>query len=283
SSVDPSTLTPEYVATNEAPEVLRILTVMTAISTLFCGLRIATRYHRSVESIGLDDWLLVAAVGLYVGGFIYPTVIATIKASVLAMYYRIFPTKFIKTGVICLGVFTAAWWVAVVLVTIFQCNPISAAWVLELQPSVNPTSKCINNNAFFIGNAVPNIFTDLCIMLLPLREVYKLHIRTSQKIALGGVFLLGIMVIVSSTLKLNVTVQLFSEEHADYTYGLKDFIIWAMVETAVGIISASLPPLRPLLNAGLRTLGISRNTSKNRSGRTDLVTIGGGSAKKSSK
>lgn len=155
--------------------------------------------------------------GLYIGGFIYPTVIATIKISVLAMYYRIFPTKFIKWGFIGLGGFTAAWWLVVALVTIFQCSPIRAAWVLTLQPSVNPSSKCIDNNAFFIGNGVPNIVTDLCIMVLPLREVYKLHIRTSQKIALGGVFLLGALVIVSSIIKLTVTVKLFSQAHADYT------------------------------------------------------------------
>lgn len=55
-----------------------------------------------------------------------------------------------------------------------------------------------------------------------------------------------------------------------------------MIETGVGIISASLPPLRPLLNATLRSVGLSRDRSKNPSGRSDLVTIGGGSGKKKS-
>lgn len=50
----------------------------------------------------------------------------------------------------------------------------------------------------------------------------------------------------------------------------------------MGIISASLPPLRPLLNATLRTVGLSRDSSKNPSGRSDRVTIGGGSGKKKS-
>lgn len=133
------------------------------------------------------------------------------------MYYRIFPTKFIKWGLIGLGSFTAAWWLAVALTTIFQCTPIRAAWVLTLQPTADPSSKCIDNNGFFIGNGVPNIFTDLCILVMPLHEVYKLHIPRSQKIALGGVFMLGALMIVSSIIKLTVTVKLFSQEHADYT------------------------------------------------------------------
>lgn len=234
------------------------------------------------------------------------------------MYNRIFPTKFIKWGFIGLGGFTAAWWLCVVLVTIFQCTPIRAAWELAEQPSVNPNSKCIDNNGFFIGNGVPNIVTDLCILVLPLREVYNLHIRTSQKIALGGVFMLGALVIVSSIIKLHVTVKLFGDEHADYTCeafspyfislpslpyfypllawhrilntnvtmskdDLKDFIIWTFIETGVGIISASLPPLRPLLTATLRTVGLSRDASKNPSGKSDRMTIGGGSGKKSAK
>ncbi|KAG8164000.1 hypothetical protein KVR01_005918 [Diaporthe batatas] len=320
--IDPSILTPEYLAADEGPEVLRTITAMAAISTLFFGLRIVVRLRRSGFGIGADDWFLFAAVcfnwalygfgthlivlhgglgrhlpvvlmedphmfestllGLYIGGFVYPSVIACIKASVLCMYFRIFPTKFIKWGLIGLGGFTAAWWLTVVLVTIFQCTPIHAAWELALQPAVNPNSKCINNNGFFIGNAVPNIVTDLCIMVLPLHEVYKLHISRSQKIALSGVFMLGALVIVASIIKLNVTVQLFSEAHADYTYRLKDFIIWTMVETGVGIISASLPPLRPLLTATLRTVGLSRDSSKNPSGKSDRMTIGGGGSGKKS-
>ncbi|POS68924.1 hypothetical protein DHEL01_v212682 [Diaporthe helianthi] len=316
--IDPSILTPEYLAVDEGPEVLRTITAITAISTLFFGLRIAVRLRRSGFGIGADDWFLFAAVcfnwalygfgtylivlhgglgrhlpvvlmedphmfestllGLYICGFVYASVIASIKASVLCMYFRIFPTKFIKWGLGGLGGFTAAWWLTVVLVTIFQCTPIHAAWELPLQPAVNPDSKCINNNGFFIGNAVPNIVTDLCIMVLPLHEVYKLHISRSQKIALSGVFMLGALVIVASIVKLNVTVKLFNR--------LKDFVIWTMVETGVGVISASLPPLRPHLTATLRTFGLSRASSKGPSGKSDRVTIGGGgggSGKKSYK
>lgn len=62
TSVDPSTLTPEYLATDEGPRVLRTLSALTAISTVFFGLRIAVRLHRKNFGIGVDDWLLFAAV-----------------------------------------------------------------------------------------------------------------------------------------------------------------------------------------------------------------------------
>lgn len=60
--IDPSILTPEYLAADEGPEVLRTITAITAISTLFFGLRVAVRLRRSGFGIGADDWFLFAAV-----------------------------------------------------------------------------------------------------------------------------------------------------------------------------------------------------------------------------
>lgn len=62
TSVDPASLSPAYVATDEGPRVLRTLSAITAISTVFFGLRIAVRLHRKNFGIGVDDWLLFAAV-----------------------------------------------------------------------------------------------------------------------------------------------------------------------------------------------------------------------------
>lgn len=62
ASIDPASLTPAYLATDEGPRVLRTLSAITAISTVFFGLRIAVRLHRKNFGIGIDDWLLFAAV-----------------------------------------------------------------------------------------------------------------------------------------------------------------------------------------------------------------------------
>lgn len=104
------------------------------------------------------------------------------------MYNRIFPTQTMNTGVCILGFMVLAWWIAVIFVSLFQCSPIPAAWDKAL---LAKGATCIDDNKFFIGNAVPNIITDLLILTLPIYEVYRLQMSTLQKAAVSGLFLLG--------------------------------------------------------------------------------------------
>lgn len=107
------------------------------------------------------------------------------KFSILAMYWRIFPTPFVKRGCWVLGAMTFVWWVVIAGIAFFQCQPFQKIWLPETE------GHCIDNTKFFIGNAVPNIFTDCCIMLLPTYEISRLHMRSAQKVSLAGIFLLG--------------------------------------------------------------------------------------------
>lgn len=46
---------------------------------------------------------------------------------------------------------------------------------------------------FFYGNAIPTIVTDLMMLALPVPYIWGLHLPTPQKVALGGIFLVGIL------------------------------------------------------------------------------------------
>ena len=72
-----------------------------------------------------------------------------------------------------------------ILVTVFQCDPVSGFWNDRI-----PT-KCINGQSFFIGSLVPHISTDFALLLLPVPYIWRLHRTTSQKIALAGTFMHG--------------------------------------------------------------------------------------------
>lgn len=72
-----------------------------------------------------------------------------------------------------------------ILATVFQCVPVSGFWDKKIP------SKCIGDKHFFIGNSVPNILTDIALLLLPVRSIWRLQMSTSQKIALAGTFMLG--------------------------------------------------------------------------------------------
>lgn len=124
------------------------------------------------------------------------------------MYYRIFPTRFMKWVCIILGTVTALWAVSTLFACVFQCTTIWTAWQLD------GNGNCVDTLAFYIGTiGVPNLVTDIALLCLPMYEVYKLHTLTSQKVALAATFLLGAMVIVADIFKLQVLVELYISDH----------------------------------------------------------------------
>lgn len=54
-----------------------------------------------------------------------------------------------------------------------------------------PANCIVDDYAFFVGIAVPNIITDVALLVLPLPYIWRLHRAKSQKIALVGIFMLG--------------------------------------------------------------------------------------------
>lgn len=74
-----------------------------------------------------------------------------------------------------------------VLVCIFQCTPISAAW------NKVGTYTCVNVNAFYLGNAAVNIFTDLLTYTLPIPLALRIQLPLQQRIGLGIILCLGLL------------------------------------------------------------------------------------------
>lgn len=81
--------------------------------------------------------------------------------------------------------------IAFVLVTIWQCKPIAAFWDKSLLKI--PGNHCFSSKAFWFSYSVINIILDFLILLLPIHEVLRLQLPTKEKIALCGVFSLGIL------------------------------------------------------------------------------------------
>lgn len=126
---------------------------------------------------------------------LYGTASPLVKLTVLALYWRIFPITAMRRAIYVLGSMTAGWWVAIQLVTIFQCEPISKAWDTGLE------GRCINQLLFHAWNSVPNCLLDFLIVILPMREILRLQTFPAQKAGLAGTFLLGGLVVVASAMR----------------------------------------------------------------------------------
>jgi hypothetical protein len=116
---------------------------------------------------------------------IYSITLGVIKFSILCLYWRIFSTA-LRVPIIIVGVSVFAWMWTVFFIALFQCHPISAAWEPTLSGSV-----CLDTKKYFLGAAVPNIVTDLVMVLMPVPYVLTLRMPTDHRIAVIGTFFLG--------------------------------------------------------------------------------------------
>ena len=71
------------------------------------------------------------------------------------------------------------------LAVLFGYVPVRAAW----DPDIN--GRCIDRWSFYMGSTVPSIVLDLILLVIPDPFLWRLHMGTSQKIALTVTFLLG--------------------------------------------------------------------------------------------
>ena len=75
-----------------------------------------------------------------------------------------------------------------VFVVIFQCKPIALAWDKTIEGG-----SCIDMVAFFRYSIIPDIVTDVGMLILPLPIVWNLHASFAQRAGLTAVFLTGSM------------------------------------------------------------------------------------------
>ncbi|KAI9930682.1 hypothetical protein ASPWEDRAFT_39579 [Aspergillus wentii DTO 134E9] len=250
----------------------RTTIVMCVIALLFTILRVISRKKQSFK-LAKDDWALFISLGfvytlsglnfglvhngmglhqaalpaqnlivihkiLLAFECIYTSSVAMIKISVLLMYHRILRSeRSFRIAALILGLITIGWWISIVCVCIFQCNPIAKAWNIVLP------GTCINLRGSFIGNGVPNIATDVAILSLPAPQVWKLHTSVLNRLGVIAIFGLGSFVLAASIYRFST---LFAFDIMDLTWTLATPCTWCVVECAMGVTCACLPTLRPL-------------------------------------
>ncbi|GFF44457.1 hypothetical protein IFM58399_07297 [Aspergillus lentulus] len=181
-------------------------------------------------------------INLFVCEIFYTLSICLTKYSILMFYWRIFGTTNIRIPIYVIFFLVTGWGLGVIFTTIFQCLPIRGFWDKSLNPHCG-----VDVNQFFIGNAVPNIITDWALLILPMPYIWRLHKNTAQKIAISSVFVLGGFICVISIVRLVIMLDSYRVPSIDVTWVFIGPSTWTAVETNIGVVSACLPSLRPLL------------------------------------
>lgn len=121
---------------------------------------------------------------------IFMTIILTfVKASIVVWYWNIFAVNNsdIRIPMMVVGGLCLAWGLIALLIVIFQCTPVYAAWDMV----ANQTARCFSFGNLILGYETSNMVLDVAILVLPLRAVFKLKMNLSKKITVAGIFCLG--------------------------------------------------------------------------------------------
>ncbi|KAI0470115.1 integral membrane protein [Xylariaceae sp. FL0804] len=203
----------------------------------------------------------------YAVQIVYTWVKLAAKASILAMYLRVFTgRKFRWACWACLGYCFVSLTVFTFLLA-FQCRPVEAVWNRVI------TGKCLDLNAIGYAGAILSVAEDLALMVLPVPELRKLQISTAKRLGVAMMFILASFATVTSMVRLKFLVQ-FSTT-LDSTFDNVDIIVWSMIELTCVIVCGSLPPLRPYLGKllpSLATIRSFRSRAKSSKGHSEVST-----------
>ena len=117
---------------------------------------------------------------------LYVASTAAAKFSILLLYRRLFGLywKFLL-ALYAVGAVAFSYSLVTILVLIFQCRPINAAWNFSIE------GNCVDLalGGIIVGSV--NVATDFVILFLPMPLVWSLKIQNKWKVQLAGIFLLG--------------------------------------------------------------------------------------------
>ncbi|TKX19465.1 hypothetical protein C1H76_8314 [Elsinoe australis] len=240
--------------------------------TLVIGLRAYVRI-RMVKAIGVDDWLLWISsacaltntaltmtqtqlgLGLpvamrpkenlveytvhnFANRPIYILATTFFKLSLCFSYMRIIANSGFRDYRIAVWTgtgITLAFGIAYLFAIFFACDPVRKSW----DPRV--PGKCFPVAPFYYGTSIVNCCIDLMLFILPIPLLWRLQMNKRRKIGLTFTFALGTFTTICSIMRAYAVEKVIKK--ADPV----DFVMWSTVEINVGIMTASIPALAPLL------------------------------------
>ena len=137
------------------------------------------RNEKSLSGQLVYAYFLVMIVGL-----------GLIKSSVMLFYRRIFVGQSFNRYSIFMCFVILAWCLAFFLSTAFQCGSRVWAWWTSVKTIKTYCDNTADQELVF---AVLDVVTDLMVLITPLPLIWKLKMPQPQKLALCGIFLLGLL------------------------------------------------------------------------------------------
>jgi hypothetical protein len=124
-----------------------------------------------------------------------------IKVSLLMLYRRVFiPPRRGAFDIILrvLECVLVMFYVSITIVKFAQCTPREKIWNRKL------AGKCVDGNLLLMVSGMFNFITDVLILLIPVKSVWKLQMKTKMKLQIVAIFTVGAVCVLHVPTKLLV-------------------------------------------------------------------------------
>ncbi|CRG91967.1 hypothetical protein PISL3812_09021 [Talaromyces islandicus] len=201
-------------------------------------------YHMDYLLYNHPEKLQRFLVDVFALQIIYYTFLNVPKLAVLVLYQRLFSVRYLTTWATrILMAVLVLYTIVSVFLSIFACGRHVDAFYSE-DPNA-AKQWCIDVNAMQIYTSIPNIVTDVLMLLVPMPVAFGLRVRMSVKLGIAVTFLMGSLGLIFSALRFWITYKVNNSD--DQTYVSAQLLVWTELEVGCYLISACLLILRPLI------------------------------------
>ncbi|KAJ0136836.1 hypothetical protein CTA2_2117, partial [Colletotrichum tanaceti] len=219
----------DYFTLLALPQAIGVLVIQGIWSTAGLG------YQLSEVS---DNWLYMDSLFLPFET-LFATASLTTKLSVLFFYLRVFTSRPMRVATRLTLVVVLLWGVANVLETLLICHVRDGGWHAT-SPEI-----CREHEAAILSTGLFNCVVNSFVMLVPLYTIWSLRkVSVSTRLGLSSVFLLNLIAIVVSIVRLSMMMDVRSLDEVVQNLAVTTFL--TVLETHLTILCNSLPMLLPL-------------------------------------
>ncbi|KAI1763533.1 hypothetical protein GGR53DRAFT_531481 [Hypoxylon sp. FL1150] len=258
---------------NEGPRILGAVVLTTTCALVVVCARLYVRLCMT-RSIGTDDYVMIAAMLLSLGGMgvviasvrygagrhaaylnpdvnrlglklnfvsqpIYLWAIPLVKVSVGFFLMRIAPSVYYKRILQGVMTFLMAYTFACQMTLVLQCKNIAILWDNRVHTTCWGQSTL---QGLSYANSTINFITDIFFALLPIPMLWKVKINARTKASL--ICVLGLVTCAAAIVKA-VFISNYGKT-GDFLWDSANLTIWIATETNTGIIAACLPCIKPM-------------------------------------
>ena len=173
------------------------------------------------------------------------------KFCVVILYLHVFTNKWTRIGSwVAIGLIAGTWF-SYTIATLFQCMPFAYNWDKSIEGG-----HCFDTLAFAHSSSVPNIFTDLLVVFLPIHTILDLKVSRGKRIGLFLIFMVGSVGIIASIIRTIVFAE--TDPLGDVTFTNVALVQWTIIEPGMYLMAACGLSYKPLFRMLARALHLDQ-------------------------